>query len=565
MNEKRITRTPATRRLQSCVMCQRTEQRFDSALRSGATLVLSAACSLLAAPGYAQGTSNSPAPEATHPMPVPNVEAQTITSQQTTTGGADPQARPTATSLTLSEAITQALGGNPAISAAQYDEKAASQQLRAEIGRYPYAVLGDAGFTRTESPQLRADNSVASSTNRSVDASVALSKPFAFGGVAEVRATEQYFTRDILAVTVSPFLPASSGHAATLRASVSQPFLRGFGTDIGEVELRAARSNLESVGQTLTREKSALARDVSVAYYELWYAAKVLEIDHASLALAQEQERQTNERVELGQLAMAEILTFQTRSAELQESVVASKLALAQRSIALSQLMGVKGPLASEFSPSSEPYTQAELPGAAAVERAIASNSIELAQLEAQVRTNQVRAEVAGDASRPRLDGNAYIQSTGMSDNIPNAWRRAAGFDWWSAHVGVTVELPTDTSRQQALAAQANYNVLSAQAQLEATRQRVAADALTAIETARAARERLQSAERTLAIAERSFEAAKVRFELGQTVAITVQQAEDDLRRARLRVVRARVDIAQQQASIDHLTGVLAQRYETAR
>lgn len=302
-------------------------------------------------------------------------------------------------------------------------------------------------------------------------------------------------------------------------------------------------------------------RDVLIAYYELWYSSKALEIDRLSLSLAQEQERQTGERVQLGQLAPAEILTFQTRSAELQESVISSELLLAQRSISLSQLMGITGPQSAEFFPSSEPDTTTTPPGLGVVENAIRENSIELAELEAQVKTAQVRAEVAGDASRPRLDANAAVQSTGLSDNIPNAWQRAASFDWWSAQVGLTVELPTDTSRQQALAAQANYNVLSAQAQLESARQRIASEARVALETARAARERLRSAEQTLAIAERSYEAAHARFDLGQTVAITVQQAEDDLRRARLRVVRARVDIAQQQANLDHLTGLLEQRY----
>jgi outer membrane protein len=466
-----------------------------------------------------------------------------------------------ANTLTLSDAVRQALKSNPTVDAVQFDKGAAQQQVNAEAGRYPYAILGDAGFTRTESPQLRSDNSVASSTTRSVDASLALSKPFSFGGVAEVRATEQYFTRDILAVTVSPFLPASSGHSATLRASVNQPFLRGFGTHVGESELRAARSTLQGATKTVTRTKSALVRDVLVAYYELWYASQVLNIDRASLVLAQEQERQTNERVQLGQLAMAETLTFQTRSAELEESVVASELLLAQRSIALGQLMGATGQGTTRLTPTSEPDVTLETPALGAIEHAIAADSIELAELEARVKTAELRSAVAGDASRPRLDGNAYLQSTGLSRDIPNAWARSAGFEWWSAHVGVTVELPTDTSRQQALSAQANYNVLSARAEFEAARQRVLAEALTAMESARAARERLRSAERTSAIAERSHEAARVRFELGQTVAITVQQAEDDLRRARLRVVRARVDIAQQQANLEHLTGALERRF----
>jgi outer membrane protein TolC len=223
--------------------------------------------------------------------------------------------------------------------------------------------------------------------------------------------------------------------------------------------------------------------------------------------------------------------------------------------------MGSADEHAGEWVPADPPPVSEASMDLSTIERSIADDSVELAELEAQLRTAQVRAEVAGDAVRPRLDGNAYVQTNGLSTDITNAWARAASLDWWTAYVGLTVELPTDMSRQHALAAQANANVASLQAQLAAKRNQVASDALSALATSQAARERLTSAERTLSIAERAHAAAVGRFELGQAAAISVQQAEDDLRRARLRVARARVDIAQQQVQLDHLSGALEQRY----
>lgn len=104
-------------------------------------------------------------------------------------------------------------------------------------------------------------------------------------------------------------------------------------------------------------------------------------------------------------------------------------------------------------------------------------------------------------------------------------------------------ERPCD---RQAQAAQAHLDVESGRAQLQSAREDVATSASLAIESDVASPERLAGAERTLAIAERTHEAASARFELGQTTAITPQQAEDDLRRAQLRVLRARVDVVQQ-------------------
>src|SRR5690606_28937404 len=255
----------------------------------------------------------------------------------------------------------------------------------------------------------------------SLDTNLALQKPFDSGGTAEVRAAQQYFDRgDILRVTVSPFLPATSGHAASLRASFTQPFLRGYGTRNGEADLRAARTAREGAEKSLSRTRSALIRDVLAAYYELWYASRALEIDLASLELAREQERQTIQRVELGDLALAESLTFQTRTSELEESLVSSRLTVRQRSITLGQLMGSVNQQADAWAPTSTPPVSAELPSLSVIEDAITNDSIELAEVEAQLRTAQVRAEVAGDALRPRVDGTAYLQTNGVSTALPN-------------------------------------------------------------------------------------------------------------------------------------------------
>jgi hypothetical protein len=53
----------------------------------------------------------------------------------------------------------------------------------------------------------------------------------------------------------------------------------------------------------------------------------------------------------------------------------------------------------------------------------------------------------------------------------------------------------------------------------------------------------------------------RARFELGGSLPIQVQQAEDDLRRAKLRVARARVDLVQEQTIVLHLAGRLLGEY----
>jgi outer membrane protein TolC len=484
-------------------------------------------------------------------LPPRHAQAQSEATQVTAAGGS-------AEALGREQAIQRALEENPSCAATQIDVESAKQQTRIEQERYPYLLVGDAGFTRSEQPQLRADDSVAASVTRSLDASIGVRRTFPFGTIAEVRATNQYYESDTGAVTVSPFQPAPSGHAATLRASVTQPLLRGFGSKVGEVDLRAARVNEGIAQRGLIRARSELVRDVSAAYFELWYAERAVELEQSSLALARKQVEQTTQRVELGELSTTELLTFQTRSAELEESLVSAQLAVQQRSTSLAQLMGADP--GTSLHATDDPTASSSDVSAVELRDAIAQRSEEIAELQERVRLARVRAEVAGDSARPSLDAAAYVQSNGVSQQLPNAWQRAAGLQWWSTHVGLSLELPLTDDRRQAQLAQAQLDVAQAQTQLRAARERIAAQAQTAVFGMQAARERIATSSRTLAIAAKSHEAAQARYELGESAAIAVQQAEEDLRRARLRVLNAQVDLAQQQLVLEHLTGGLAVR-----
>src|SRR5690606_15048693 len=149
------------------------------------------------------------------------------------------------------------------------------------------------------------------------------------------------------------------------------------------------------------------------------------ELEQASLALARKQVEQTTQRVELGELSTTELLTFQTRSAELEESLVSAALAVQQRSTSLAQLMGADPAVA--LHATDDPTAASTDVSTVVLRDALIQGSEEVAELEERVRLARVRAEVAGDSARPSLDATAYIQSNGISQQLPNAWQRAAG------------------------------------------------------------------------------------------------------------------------------------------
>jgi outer membrane protein TolC len=222
--------------------------------------------------------------------------------------------------------------------------------------------------------------------------------------------------------------------------------------------------------------------------------------------------------------------------------------------------MGLPADQAPELSASDTP-TPSALPTARDVETALRTGSVELAELEAQVKLARTRAEVAGDSSRPRLDLEGFAETHGESARVPTAVRRAGELAWWTVHVGASFDLPLDGTRRNAEQESALLGVRIAEQSLKAARDRLAVDAVNAVTQARAAEQRVALAARTVEVAEKSHEAAKARFELGGGIAIQVQQAEEELRRARLSLARTRIDLVQTQILVRHLAGTLVRDY----
>jgi outer membrane protein TolC len=460
-------------------------------------------------------------------------------------------------------AVARALANNPQLRANELAAERARYDVRAEEGRYPYVFQADAGYTRSVVPRLGPDDTIRTSRSTSTTVGSALRRSFPTGTSAELRVQGERFTNDSDAATTS-FSTPGSGYGMIGRASLVQPLMRGFGTRVGESELRAARAGRVVAERSRERAESELVRDVLVAYYELWYAGQSGEIERAALALARRQELEARERIGQGALAPANVLSFSTRVAELEEAVVSADVTRQQRSLGLSELMGTAASDPPELVASSAPATDGPMVSRADVEAALRAGSVELAEIEAQIKLARTRAEIAGESGRPRLDLEGFLQTEGVSERIPRAAERAGQMSWVTAHVGLVFELPLDDSRRDAEKTSAALGVRIAEHNLKAARDRIGSTATLSLAHIDAARRRLALSERTLEVAQQSYEAERARFELGEGLPIQVQQAEDVLRRAKLRVARARVDLAQAQVDLLHLSGKLSERYPRA-
>jgi outer membrane protein len=452
------------------------------------------------------------------------------------------------------EVVAIAAKNNADLGAALLEERRAGADVTAEEGLRPFVLGLDGGYTHSSSPTVDQGGDVGFRTGNQIGVGGQVSKETVAGTQAAVRVEGN-------SQIASP--DSTYGLAATL--SVTQPILRGAGREVGEASLRQARSAEDAARLAARRTASALARDALIAYWELWYAERALEIDARARDVAKLALDET--RAKIGQGAAAEIdaLQFETQLASLEETVVAAEAEVRRLSVQLSALTG----LAREGArvrpdPREAPPMSGSEPSPDDALRAALRDAPELRESAAQVVAAEERARTAGEAMRQRLDLVTWIgaQTMGYGEVSP-AFEQFGQGAAYSGYVGLVYELPLSDTRKEAQRASAKLDVDIARQRLIAAGDQVRADVAVAIEKCASGRKRLALAEQTLAVSRKLAEAERERYALGASIFIQVRDAEEAEREAALRTVRARIDLAEAQIELDHLTGALIARLGT--
>lgn len=451
------------------------------------------------------------------------------------------------------EAIAAALENNPTLRAAVLNEEQAGAAVRAEEGLYPLMLQLDGGFTHASSPRVDTNGSIAHSSSDTTVLGAQISKTFPVGTEASVR------------VQGNQQLPGADGpgYGLAARLGLTQPLLRGAGKTVVQSSWRQAVQAENIAALRSRRVASEVALNVLDTYWELWYSLRALEIEQRARDLARTQLEEAEARVEQGDTAPVEALPFQTRLATLEESVVAARASRDNLSVQLAGAIGFASRRDRVMADAGEsPDIAGPIPAERkAVARALES-SPEVREQLASIALAEERERTAGEQMRARLDMMGWLEANTLGNGeVSPAFSQFGQGEAYSAYVGLVYELPLDDTRKEAQRASARLDVDIASQQLVATRDSIRSQVMTVMETISSAKVRLELAERTLDVARRQAEAERERYELGAAIFVEVREAEESVREADLRTVRARVDLVQARLQLEHLTGELMENF----
>ena len=466
--------------------------------------------------------------------------------------------------ITQQDALRTAALNNPDLRAALLEVLRSEQGVLVEEDRYSPVLKFDAGVTHATSPSLSSAGGVITSESDVIALGQQIAKTFPWGTSFSVRLEQtrssrsaQLFTGSADEITLGP------GYNVLGRLAVAQPLLRGMGSDVGEAQLRAARINRTIAQRARDGAASHLLGDVLRAYWELWYAGEAVRIESAARSLATVQLGDARARIVAGADAAVAVLTFESRAAELDESQLRAQLERQRRSMDLARLLGQPGSGSGDWVAPTGGVPETPPPESdETIVRLALQESAQLRELRARVGLAGEQLKTAGEADRQRLDIEAYVQADGLGNNdVPAALEQFGTLGAVSAHVGLEWEIPVASSRYQGEVARAGYARAIATQQLRAARDRIETETRQTLLQEHAARKRVELAQRTLELRTAQLAATRARFTLGNAIAIEVLEAEDSVRRARLRLVRARIDVVLAEVTRASLTGELLLRH----
>lgn len=352
--------------------------------------------------------------------------------------------------LTLQDAVAMALEHSLAIKVQAYNPAISQTQLVQAEAAFDATIFGSTGVTRTDVPttsgiQFGAAGAVpgAGNSNSLTWANqVGISKSLGWGGTAQFSATN-----DFLNVAKTPgFQPdINPSNADNLALAISQPLLRGFGSDVVQSGIYIARTNRKISLAAFRSQVQTVIKNVELTYYLLVQADANLRIQQRLLVSTRHTLSQIKKRgifdATSVQVAQAEDAVAQSRVA-----VITAQADLRTTSDELKSLLNdpelnLRGNVL--LIPTDKPITEPIMFNVAqSISTALEQRSI-LREDRLRLHTADINVRVAANALLPDANLTLSTQSNGLSSAFGNAFTQTISpARFWSYAAGLQVSIP---------------------------------------------------------------------------------------------------------------------------
>jgi outer membrane protein TolC len=450
-------------------------------------------------------------------------------------------------------------------------ELALARNFNVQVGRYDIAVAdanirGSGGiFDPVVSAYVNGDSTTSPTSTILEGANVAESRNTRFGlGVDQLLPSGTQLAGDWTSLrgeTNSTFFFLNPRWDASLRLTLTQPLLNGFGTTVNRSQVIIAENLRSQSAVGFEVQIIELLAGVEQAYWELVASRKAVGVTEQSLALAVRLLEETRQRVEVGTSAPIDLVQSEATVATRQQEVIYARNAAANAEDDLKGLLGFDLPHEWEVQiETTDPYEmdpvlpnlQESIDTALDKRPAILRQELELARLDhtISVARNRTlpRLDLGGSYGWSGVSGESTIEDpiTGEPIKIREGWGDAAeqvfDFDYPRWTLGITYSAPVGNHQAKEQLAASRFQRERAGAELAALKQEIIRQVRLAVRALDDGAAAIDAAVASRKLAERNLEAEETKFDNGLSTNFQVSEIQRALADAQFSEIRARVN-----------------------
>ena len=431
------------------------------------------------------------------------------------------QKPPPTKDLTLAEARACALRRNLDLKVQLFAPAQAKTAIGVEMAKFEASIV--ANYQRNDQNILTNLNSGNAAAAESGSLGVAL--PLATGGTMNVSGNSLLSNSDL-----SPYLPGSQDTQGGMQFSMSQPFLRGGGVEANTASIRVARLSGQIADARTKLEAIRLLANVDKAYWNLYAAARELEVRQRQYELAVAQLERARRRVRAGEVAEIEIIRAESGVGSTIESIIGADNRLRLRQRDLKRIMNdpdlpldsptylatvtPPSPVGLKFDP--------ETLSTKAIE-----NRMEMLELELQLSIDATNIDLARNQALPLFVVGFTYQYYGYGAGIGDAWDSLGQNDQYSVNANATIPLGNEAAKNRVQSA-----ILTRLQRLATKDQRrlaIRQEVFNSMDNLENAWRRILASRLQTALAGRTYEAEKRQFDVGLRTSVEVIDAANRL------------------------------------
>ncbi|HEY5792014.1 MAG TPA: TolC family protein [Chthoniobacterales bacterium] len=468
-----------------------------------------------------------------------------------------------ALNLTLADAVRRALAKNFLIRMEEFTPKIARAQQKSTAGTFDPTAQLSYNYNYQEQAGIAVDpisgnpanvDLVAISSGQVMDGSLSGLLPtglrYDLGATLNVDDTSnRSYTR----------------YNSFVGASIIQPLLRGFGTDVNLGALRIARANVTiSQWQLRQRVMDVITQTVQV-YNDLYFFIRNLEVEERTRDLAAQLLKDNMKRAEVGVMSPLDVVQAQADLAAREERVLVAERQMKDTENALKQLVtdNVSDVLSLQLS---------IVPPAANLDYKVDRTRDFAAAFELRpdyrqalldLQKRNINLVFARNQILPRLDLLASLGlngiDTGLSDSVLGTLSENNAL---SASIGGVVSVPIPNQYSRGQLDVAKLEIARALVDLKRIEQGILVESDNAAGAIETSRKRIDASRSARDYAAQTLDAAQTRLISGTSTTFEVLQFQRDLANAEISEVGALTDFNKAIAEYARRTGTTLRRYQ---